>query len=241
MRYAIISDIHANLEALSTVLRALSLEKIDRYLCVGDIVGYGAEPEQCIERTLELDPVVVQGNHDIASADLSGINSFNDIAREAAIWTHKKLSEKYKQLLKKLPLVYKNRFLTMAHGTLHEPQNFHYMLDRHAAILSFDNLKTKICFVGHSHVPGIFTYKGDLPEYFYSQTLKLEKSKKYIANVGSVGQPRDGDPRACYCIYDKKNSSLEIRRVAYNVKKAQKKILAAGLPPYLAHRLGDGV
>lgn len=241
MRYAVISDIHSNLEALTAVIRALSRERIDKYLCAGDFVGYGAQPEECIDRTLELDPAGVQGNHDIASANMSGVDLFNKPAREAATWTHEKLGKDYKRFLEKLPLVYKDKNVTMAHGTLHDPQNFNYMFDRHTASLSFALLHTRIGFIGHSHVPGIFVSGNGLPEYFYKSLTDVKKGKKYLVNVGSVGQPRDGDPRASYCIYDTGNASLRIKRISYDVKKAQKKILETGLPPYLAQRLGDGI
>ena len=155
MRYAIISDIHGNLEAFEAVLAALSREKIDEYLCGGDIVGYGADPVTCIEKIKARVASAVCGNHDLTSADLVGIDNFSKAAREAVIWTNQNISRLDAAFLKKLKFVYKNEYLTLVHGTLHEPEAFHYMFTRATARVTFNLMDTSICFVGHSHAPGI--------------------------------------------------------------------------------------
>lgn len=241
MRYGIISDIHGNLEALEAAIEALSREKIDKYLCLGDIVGYGADPAQCIKKTRALKPVIVCGNHDAASCGLHDTRYFNEVAREAVIWTEQTLAKRDIAFLKRLKFVYKNRRLTLVHGTLHEPEAFHYMFDRDTAYATFNLMDTKICFVGHSHVPGIFSYKDKALNYFYKENVKISKSEKLIVNAGSVGQPRDGDWRLCYSIYDTDKAVIELKRLPYDVEKAQKKILKAGLPNFLAHRLSKGM
>jgi len=241
MRYGIISDIHGNLEALETAIEALSREGIDEYLCVGDIVGYGADPAACIEKTKALNPRIVCGNHDIASVNLRGIENFNEAAREAVMWTRRELKAKDAAFLKGLDLVYKNERLTLAHGTLHEPGKFHYMSDKDASRATFSLMDTPLCFVGHSHIPGFFSYKSGKLSAFYKDKVRLSEGEKLIVNTGSVGQPRDGDPRLCYSVYDADEASIELTRVPYDIAKAQKKIMDAGLAPFLARRLSKGL
>ena len=240
MKYGIISDIHANLEAFEVAIDALSHEKIDALLCAGDIVGYGADPHLCIEKTKALHRIVVCGNHDEACIDITDIEYFNNSAKKAILWTKENLNEEDKSFLKNLGLVYKNRDLTLVHGTLYEPEMFHYMIDANAAHATFSLMQNRVCFVGHSHTPGIYLYKNNRMSYFYKEKVKIAKDEKMIVNVGSIGQPRDGDPRLCYCIYDTEKGLIELKRLEYDVKSAQKKMLDAGLPHFLADRLAKG-
>jgi len=241
MRYGIISDIHGNLEAFEAVMEALLREEIDEYLCGGDIVGYGADPIACIEKIKALGLSTVCGNHDLTSSDLGGIDNFSKAAREAVIWTHQNISRLDAAFLKKLNFVYKNKHLTLVHGTLREPEAFHYMFTRAAARATFNLMDTGVCFVGHSHAPGIFSYENETISPFFKDKAELSGGEKLIVNTGSVGQPRDGDPRACYCVYDTREGSVELKRIAYDIQKTQKKILEAGLAPYLANRLEQGL
>lgn len=239
MRYGVFADVHSNLEAWEVVARALSEEKIDRYICVGDIVGYGADPEECIKRVRALDPVVVGGNHDWAAIGKTDITYFNPYAREAVLWTQEKLNKKDKDYLSSLGLIEEVEDFTVVHGTLDEPQEFKYIQDLDSAWSSFELLEKSILFVGHSHVPFILAKDGEI-EYISSREAKLESGKKYLINVGSVGQPRDGDPRACYVVYDTEAKMIEIKRLDYDIKGAQAKIMEAGLPRILAERLSVG-
>ena len=157
MRYGIVSDIHGNLEALEAAIAALSREKIDQYLCVGDIVGYGANPVECIEKTRTLTPYIVCGNHDIASSGLIGTSSFNEAAKAAVTWTRNKLNQESIAFLKGLKFIYKREDFILVHGTLEEPEAFHYMSDGYNADRTFRLMDARVCFVGHSHVPGIFS------------------------------------------------------------------------------------
>ena len=241
MRYGIISDIHGNLEALETVQKALSGEKVDKVLCVGDMVGYGADPAECIKQTKALSEVIVCGNHDAATAGVKSMAFFNEAARNAVIWTQKNLSDKDKDFLKSLDLVYKNEHLTLVHGTLQEPGEFHYMFDKGVADATFKLMETPVTFVGPSHVPGIFSKKKGSLNYFYKEKVKLSRGESLIINVGSVGQPRDGDPRLCYSVYDTSKNLIELKRLSYDIKKAQRKILDARIPTFLAYRLSEGV
>jgi diadenosine tetraphosphatase ApaH/serine/threonine PP2A family protein phosphatase len=240
MRYAIFSDVHANLEAFESVIGALEGEKVDSYICGGDIVGYGADPSSCIKLTEELTHNAICGNHDWASVDEFDISYFNPHAKAAVHWTAENINGAEKEYLKALKVLHEEEDLIVVHGSLDEPERFHYILDLYAARQNFDILQKKICFVGHSHSPVIFLKSGDEVTYTRETKVELDRETSYIVNVGSVGQPRDGDPRACYAIYDTDCGTIEIKRVSYDVKKTQNKILDAGLPPVLAERLGMG-
>ena len=241
MRYGIIADIHGNLEAFESALEALSHEKIDKYLCVGDIVGYGADPRECIKMTKALDALTVLGNHDAACSGLIDISYFNDTAGKAIIWTKQNLKKDDLAFLKSAGLTYLDTHLTLVHGTLQEPAEFHYMTESAAAYGTLNLMKTDICFVGHTHVPGIFSIRNGRLKYFRKEKTKVSIGERLIVNAGSVGQPRDGDPRLCYCVYDTDAGTVELKRFAYDIEKAQKKTLRAGLPSFLAYRLGAGV
>ncbi len=241
MRYGIIADIHGNLEAFESVLESLSRAKIEKYLCAGDIIGYGADPRECIKMTRELDAVAVLGNHDAASAGLIGMDYFNDVSAKAVKWTKQNMEENDFNFLKSIGFTYVNKHLTLVHGTLRKPSEFNYMTDPEAAGETFNLMKTDICFIGHTHVPGVFSLKGGELSYSRKKKTAISAGERLIVNVGSVGQPRDGDPRSCYAVYDTDEASVVLKRVAYDVKKAQKKILKTGLSPFLADRLGAGV
>jgi putative phosphoesterase len=241
MRYGVISDIHGNLEAFETVMRALSREKVDAILCAGDVVGYGADPVACIEKVRSIDPIIVCGNHDAACANQTDIRYFNEAAREAVLWTQTRLGESDITFLKGLDLVYRDEHVTSAHGTLQEPPLFHYMFTAEEAYTTFEMMQTRVCFVGHSHVPGIFLYRKEKIDYFYEDRMRVSKNEKVIVNAGSIGQPRDGDPRLCYSVYDAAKGIVELKKLSYDIETAQKKIRDAGLPDFLADRLGRGV
>jgi len=238
MRYGILSDIHSNLEALNAVMGAFLNEAIDQYLCVGDIVGYAANPRECIEKVQSLNCPVVAGNHDWACVSLFSLEHFNPIASEAVLWTRSKLSENNQAYLESLKLTFKNKDLALVHGTLDNPQDFSYMTDGFVAEETFRLMDAPICFIGHTHVPGIFTKDGDEQiHYREDSSCDLALGHKYIVNVGSVGQPRDGNTQAAYCIYDTVAKKVEIKRAPYEIELTRKKINSAGLPEYLSHRL----
>lgn len=239
MRYAIISDIHSNLEALEAVLASLKGERIDAYMSTGDIVGYGADPVACVERVRALDPAIVAGNHDWAVAGRLSLDFFNAYAREAIEWTRARLDPDAVRWLGSLPLVKRMGDVTLVHATLHAPENFDYLLTAYDAFLSLEVLESTVCFVGHSHVPVTFADNGRVT-FSFSSEFDLATVHKAIVNAGSVGQPRDGNPQASYGIYDDETRRVEVRRVDYDVAAATSKILAAGLPSILAERLWVG-
>ena len=240
MKYAVFSDIHSNLEAYEAVLEAIADEKVDGCYCVGDIVGYGADPIGCIKKTRRLNPHIVAGNHDWGAVGLTDINYFNQNAREAIQWTAQQLRDEDKGYLKALKILYNKDFI-MVHGTLDRPEEFDYMLSLNTAHTTFLLMDKEVCFVGHSHVAGVFVAdKQGGVDYNPWPQVRLEEGLKYIINVGSVGQPRDADPRAAYCIYDTQKGAIDIKRIKYDVQLAQEKIIKAGLPRILAERLSLG-
>lgn len=241
MRYGLISDIHGNLEALNAVLKDLEKERIDTYLCVGDIVGYGANPKECIEIVRSLKPeVLIAGNHEWGVLGFLDLDYFNQYAREAVIWTKRILSHAEMEYLKSFKLTSIDKNITLVHGSLDEPKEFYYVFKSEDADPTLNIQKTLVSFVGHSHFPGIFRSDGGRSVEVDGMNTKIEPDKKYLINIGSIGQPRDGDPRAAFGIYDEGAGTVEIRRVDYNIEAAQSKILAAGLPPQFALRLALG-
>ncbi len=241
MRYAIISDIHGNMEALRAVLDALSREGIDAYLSIGDLVGYGADPKECIELLRSLDPqVLIAGNHEWGVLGMANMENFNDLARDAVLWSRNILDKKEIEYLKSFRLAYEDEKITLVHGTLNMPEEFYYIFDSDDACVTISQMKNYLCFVGHTHVPAIFSSDNNKVDYLEGPKIRVDSERRYVINSGSVGQPRDGDPRASYAIYDDEEPTVEIKRVEYDVKKAQEKILRAGLPARLAYRLSEG-
>jgi len=239
LRYGIIGDIHSNLEALETVLAALEREGLDQTICVGDIVGYAACPSECLARIRELDIPSVAGNHDYAAVDKTSIEYFNPDARNATLWTREQLSNEDKDFLAALPLTMDFDDFVISHGTLHSPELFDYIQTVYDAHLSFQILEKSICFLGHSHVPITF-FDDDPISYFMEPEIPLSESEKLLVNVGSVGQPRDQDPRAAYAVYDTDEQIIWIKRLEYDVQSVAEQILQAGLPTMNAERLAHG-
>jgi predicted phosphodiesterase len=242
MMYALISDVHGNLEALLSVVKCLEScrEKIDRVVCLGDIVGYGADPGECIRITREISDVILAGNHDFAVCGQTDIEDFNMYAKEAVLWSRDALNEGEINFLKGLPLKYEEKNIDFVHSSLHHPESWRYLLDSTDAYIDFQIMDKEVLFVGHTHVPVIFEDDGKKVRTLNPSELSLNSQSKYIINPGSVGQPRDGDPRASFAFFDSDRAYIEIVRIDYNIKKAQKKILNAGLPEVLATRLGYG-
>ncbi|MGB2630604.1 MAG: metallophosphoesterase family protein [Candidatus Omnitrophota bacterium] len=240
MVYIIFSDVHGNLEAFDAVIKSFPDTAEKEFLCAGDVVGYGANPDECIDKVISLGAVNIMGNHDAAVLGKTDVSSFNPHAAAAVSWTITQLTEGSNGYLESLPYIHQTELFTMVHGTLHDPEEFRYMLTNVDARNTFDILKTQICFVGHSHVPAVFMVKDGQIALSFKKKIKLEDDIQYIINVGSVGQPRDGDWRACYCVYDPGKKMIELRRVEYDLKTAQNKIYDAGLPKILGDRLAYG-
>jgi len=239
LRYGIIADIHANFEALEAVLGVLEEREVDVYLSTGDIVGYGADPKACLDRIRELGTLVTAGNHDWAVSNRLSLDYFNAYAREAIYWTQERLTEADIRYLDELPLTRREDDITLVHGTLYSPENFDYLLTSYDAHLSFQLQETPLCLVGHSHVPITFLLDGTVT-FTLSNEIDLSGVDRAIVNPGSVGQPRDENPRAAVGIYDSETLKLTIERVEYDIEAATSKILRAGLPEVLAERLWHG-
>lgn len=242
MRYGIISDVHGNLEALDSTLAALTGESIDAILVGGDLVGYGADPGPCLAKIKALCLGVVAGNHDWAAVGLFPLRLFNALAARAVEWTRAQLTAEEVFYLRNLPLVYENADLSLAHANLVRPKKFEYLFVGEEIAANFACQKRQLCFIGHTHVPEIFVeQRGQFSSEPWNEPLSVRMGNKYIINVGSVGQPRDGDPAAAYCLFDTEKKQVAIKRVAYDVRKTQRKMRRAGLPPFLSSRLAEGV
>ncbi len=240
MKFGVFGDIHGNLEALTAVVENLKEFGVERYICVGDIVGYGANPSECIDLVRELDSTVVAGNHDFATIEKLNIDFFNSYAREAVLWTRKQLSKEHMQYLANLNLVEKvEHEITIVHGSLNFPEMFDYIQTSYDAHLSLQALENRICFLGHSHVPVTFFQKKTV-SYTMDPEIRLEEGQKALVNVGSVGQPRDENPNAAFAVYDSEEGLIRIVRIPYDIDLAGKKIVEAGLPEILAERLRYG-
>src|SRR5437870_6722356 len=233
MRYAVIADIHANLEALEAVLADTKEQKCTHYCCVGDVVGYNANPKECLDIVRSMGMPVVKGNHDEYCSSEDDLEGFNPHAAEAVNWTRKQLSKEDRQWLRDLKYVRLVASFSMVHATLDGPQSWGYVFDKLAAASSFTYQNTAVCFFGHTHVPVAFVRDSMVRGGTYSK-FKVEPGKKYFVNVGSVGQPRDNNPKAGYVVYDMVEATFELRRLVFDIAKAQKKIIDAGLPASLA-------
>ena len=239
MRYAIFSDVHANLEALEAVLADARAHKCTHFVCLGDVVGYNANPHECVERMREMDCPVVKGNHDEQASLIESSRDFNEMAEQAIQWTRDNLVDEDKQWLRDLRLQRQVRDFTIVHATLDTPSQWGYVFNNLDAAASFTYQRTTVCFFGHTHVPMVFI-RDEGVRRVRIDTLRIDPSKKYFINTGSVGQPRDADWRAAYCIYQIDKNVIEQRRVKYDLETAQKKIIKAGLPRLLAERLAIG-
>jgi len=241
MRILIISDIHANLTALDAVLKDAG--EIDGVWCLGDLVGYGPDPNECIARVRQLPGLkCILGNHDAAALQQIDPASFNPEARHAISWTQSMLSESSQEFLLSLPERIDLEKVTLVHGSPRQPV-WEYLLDTHNATRNFDFFSTPYCFVGHTHLP-ILYHLGEnqslarllIPE----PGLRLGLSPRTILNPGSVGQPRDRDARSSYAIYDPDQQIWEFHRVEYGIGEVQKRMTAAGLPERHIQRLSAG-
>jgi predicted phosphodiesterase len=245
MKYLILSDIHGNLEALQSVLQKVKDIKIDKYVCLGDLVGYGASPNEVVERVREMEPLVtIRGNHDRVSAGLSDGHDFNYAARDAALWTRRTLSAENKTYVADLtqgPVVVDDLF-AICHGSPQDED--YYIFQWTQALPVLRRLDKQIAFFGHTHIPVIWSLNGDdlsgesppgEPDQY-----SLAEDSIYLINPGSVGQPRDRNPKASVAVFDADEMKMQFFRVEYKIEAAQQKIVRAGLDGFLADRLAVG-
>ena len=237
MRYAVVSDIHGNLEALKAVLKDIKKKKISDILFLGDAVGYGPDPDECVEVLNSECKILLAGNHDRAVLGLTDIEYFNPYAKAAILWTRETIKKENVSILKGLPIskAIEGKKIFIVHSTPKEPKQWHYLLTLWDAEINFHYFDSKICLLGHSHQSFIIERLPSGEMITYRSEAKIGETKRYIINVGSVGQPRDGDHRACYAIID--DSSVKLQRVEYDIKKTQDKMRMHGLPLPLIERL----
>jgi predicted phosphodiesterase len=246
MRYLIFTDIHGNLEAFHAVLKAVQKKKIDHYLFLGDLVGYGASPNEVIQKILTLKPLsIIRGNHDKAVSGLDSVQTFNPIAASAIFWTKKTIARKnldFLVRLKQSPEVV-HETITICHGAPFDED--YYIFGEFDAAEAFSYIQTPVCFFGHTHFPFVYTDKeGSVEGTFLegnANEVKLEKGVRYLINPGSVGQPRDRNPRAAFAVYDSEARIIKFSRVEYDIEEAKRKIIDEKLPPALAERLSLGI
>ncbi len=233
MTYAIISDIHANLEALQTALEIIDEQHIDEIICLGDIVGYGASPNECVELVRSHCPIVVLGNHDAAAIEPALANGFNVIARKAIQWTAAQLTDSNRAFLSSLPLTVRKEDILFVHASPDRPGEWSYIVDPADAREVIGYFDERLCFIGHTHIPGIFSRLG--------RVKTVDRFDQYLVNVGSVGQPRDGNPMLAFGIFDAAAWEYCLIRSNYDIETASGKIYAAGLPEELGIRLMCGM
>ncbi len=244
MRYAIIADIHANLAAFKAVLEDIEIQgSVDKLWCLGDVVGYGPDPHECIELLRQTNHVCVAGNHDWAATGKIDTGNFNTAAAEAAHWTAEHLTRSDVSYLANLPLVIEEEEFTLVHGSPREPI-WEYVISVGIARENFSRFKSPYCLVGHSHIPQIFSLDedGNCSASRFSRNIKLVLGiNRLIINPGGVGQPRDGNPQASYAIYDSEAKTVRLRRVPYDIASTQDKMVKSGLPMRLVARLSYGM
>jgi predicted phosphodiesterase len=243
MKIAIISDIHANLEALEAVFADSALQKVDEVICLGDIVGYGANPNECIELVKKNCPLRILGNHDAAAVGLLSTEHFNVHAKIAIDWTVENLSADSQSALRSFPLKKNRNEFTFVHATPYEPNMWYYITSLEEAAFNFQFFETKFCFVGHTHIPIIIVLENEKEVYVHqgtSITWTDMKQARFLINTGSVGQPRDRNPKSCYGILDTEEKTFQLRRIDYDIAKAQAKMRKIKMPDFLITRLKDG-
>ena len=248
MRFLILSDIHGNIDALDAVLARAPKDSYDRLLVLGDLVGYGGNPNEVVDRIFDLKPdVMIRGNHDKVAAGVESADSFNRVAAEAVRWTQQALTPKNRERVASLPAGPQNadRDIEICHGTPLDEDA--YVLDEDGAVKALDSAHRQICFFGHTHVPIVYVQEGTSLAVLHLQpgssettVVNIVKNNRYLINPGSIGQPRDTDPRASYATFDSKKQRVEVRRVPYRIDLAQQRITEVGLPESLAFRLGIG-
>jgi predicted phosphodiesterase len=244
MKIAIMSDIHSNLEALGTVLKDIKKAKVDKIWVLGDIIGYGPNPKECLDLVREKADVIIQGNHEFALIYSERAKSFNPMAFKGLRYSESRLSEEDIAFIKKMPLdaIIPELRIVLTHATYPEYGDFKYFKTHFSLSREISEIPTKICFVGHTHVPFVFGKQLNFCPLIYNKSMEIQKEERYIINVGSVGQPRDLDPRACYFLVNILNKEIKIviKRLDYDIQATVRKIREAALPTFLGTRLKYG-
>ena len=243
MKYLIFSDLHGNLEALEVVLEQIDVQKPDRVMCLGDVVGYGPNPNECIRRVSQSAQATIMGNHDHAVLGLTDVAYFNQYAKTAVLWTREVLIEEYYDILRNYPFSISENNILFVHSTPLHPERWDYIFNPLEGQYYLHHLEEQVCFIGHSHQPLFFIQDQEGRIVFSRQPsfeLSVQEGCKYIVNVGSVGQPRDGNPDASYAFYDTDAKTIAVERLAYDFTVTQQKMEEVNLPAFLIDRLAYG-
>ena len=241
MKYIIFSDVHSNLEAVKGFSQAIEFIDHDKKVCLGDIVGYNADPNLVVEWIRDDINLVLAGNHDYAVLKKTDISRFNPAAYQACAWTRSVLKPINKEFLDTLPILKEEDGICWVHSSPFEPTEWHYVSTGQSAKTNFDYFKQTLCFLGHSHLPGIFEQNKNNRIYSLGTSkTELDPDSRYIINVGSLGQPRDGNSKPIFVVFDSLSNVVEFHRFSYDFPSTQQKIRTCGLPSYLADRLNDG-
>ena len=241
MILALISDIHGNLEALEAVLQDIERQKADKIFCLGDVIGYGCNPIECLRLVNENCNVKLLGNHEFAVLGLMSDRGLNDLARESLSWTKEKIGDREISIISDFEMDYTLDDNYFVHASPYEPEAWHYILSSREAAAAFEAAEDNICFFGHTHVPLIFSlYPDGRLRQTVGHDFLPDDENRYLVNIGSVGQPRDNDPRAGYVIFDTEEKEVLYHRIEYDLTLTQRKMAEEKIPSYLIERLTNG-
>ncbi len=241
MKIAVISDIHGNLEALTAVLRDIEDHQVEETHCLGDVIGYGCDPRACLRLVEENCDIKLIGNHEYMLMGRSSTEQCNPSAQESFKWTQQELTDYDMALIEKYEMQQSRGDILFIHASTFKPEEWHYIVSREQAGRAFNHLDQSACFFGHSHLPTIFLEMPDeLPRAKVGHDFLMDPDQRYLINVGSVGQPRDNDPRASYVVADTDTGDIYFNRVEYDIKTTQEKMARARLPKMLIERLSVG-
>lgn len=241
MKLGFFSDVHGNLEALEAVLADCAAEKLEKLFFLGDAVGYGPSPNECVRLVAEAAEVSLMGNHDYAALGLLELDLFNHYAKQTLDWTRRVLDERAQEILSGFQLDHRVADCYLVHASPHEPLNWDYVLTLEDAEHCFPFFREPACLIGHTHRPALVKKTGAQPCTLLADTgVKIEGGSRYLINIGSVGQPRDGNPKASYLVYDTERHQATLKRVAYDFQKVQQKMAEFQVPTFLIERIATG-
>jgi len=241
MLYGICSDIHSNATAFRAVLESMRDNGVERKVCLGDIVGYGVDTDECVDLVRENMDFCLIGNHDSVAVKNESSEGFNPYAKQAIEWTQKHLSKESVAYIRSLPYIHEENDICFVHASPLSPADWVYVTDLEDALNAFDHFSERYCFVGHTHSPVIIASRPlAIPKILDEYEYVIANTERLLVNVGSVGQPRDRDPRACWCLLDTETKCVRLIRVEYDIRKTQNRMKKQGMPSFLIDRLSVG-
>ena len=241
MLYGICSDIHSNATAFKAVLESMRDNGVERKVCLGDIVGYGVDTDECVDLVRENMDFCLIGNHDSVAVKNESSEGFNPYAKQAIEWTQKHLSKDSVAYIRSLPYIHEENDICFVHASPLSPADWVYVTDLEDALNAFDHFSERYCFVGHTHSPVIIASRPmAIPKILDEYEYVIANTERLLVNVGSVGQPRDRDPRACWCLLDTETKCVRLIRVDYDIRETQNRMKKAGMPSFLIDRLSVG-